>query len=133
MKEMAIEICMELRKDAAAGGLRDLEPFSDGSESYKARDFVNHLAILGWMCYVALDQAEDAVCHFRRHYAEKNQEIALYVLLRMVEHRELWALWLRTYHEALSLGVLPREELQRRFKEIQERQYKDRQNSQISE
>jgi hypothetical protein len=131
-KEMAIEICDELRKDAAAGGLRNLEPFSDGRESYRARDFINHLAILGWMCHMALDQTEDAVGYFRRHYAEKNQEIALYVLLRMIEHRELWPLWIRTYHEALSRGVCPREELHRLSMKIQQRQ-DDRQNIRITE
>jgi len=65
-KEMAIEICDELRKDAAAGGLRDLKPFSEGRESYRARNFINHLAILGWMCHMALDQTEDAARYFLR-------------------------------------------------------------------
>lgn len=121
MKEIAIAICDDLRKDAAEDRLRDLEPFAKGCEDYRARDFVNHLAILGWMCHMALDQPEDAVRYFRQYYVEKNAEVALYVLLRMIEHRRSWPLWCRAYEEAVRSGIHPREELQRQFKDIQEK------------
>jgi hypothetical protein len=53
MKEMATEVCNELRKDAASGRLRDLAAFSKGDKDYRATDFVNNLAVLGWMCQMA--------------------------------------------------------------------------------
>ena len=118
LKEIAIEVCDDLRKDATAGRLRDIEPFSKDGESYRAKEFVKNLAVLGWMCHMALDQPDHAVGYFRQHYAERDPEIALYVLLRLIGHCQSWALWLRIYEEALGSGVRPREELQRRYKEI---------------
>ncbi|MBZ5500252.1 MAG: hypothetical protein LAP85_27980 [Acidobacteriia bacterium] len=118
MKEMTIEVCNDLRKDAAAGRLRDLEAFSKGDKDYRAKDFVNNLAVLGWMCHMALEQPEDAIRYFRQYHVEKNPEIALYVLLRMIEQRRSWVLWLQTYENAVCGGIQPREELQRRLKEI---------------
>jgi len=131
MKEMAIEICDDLRKDAAADRLHDLEPFSKGRESYPAREFVNHLAILGWMCHMAIDQSNDAIRYFRQYYVEKSPETALCILLRMIEHRRSWTLWLHTYEEALSSGIHPREELKRLFKDIREKLDQDQRSEQI--
>lgn len=121
LKEMAIEICDDLRKEAAANQLKNLEPFKDGLESYQTRDFVNHLAILGWMCHMALDQPDGATRYFHQHYKEKDAEIALYVLLRMIKDRGCWDLWMRTYQEAVDNGIQPREELQRQSKDIQDK------------
>ncbi len=118
MKEMAIEVCNDLRMDAAAGRLRDLVAFSEGDKDHRAKDFVNNLAVLGWMCYMALAQPEDAIRYFRQYHLEKNSEIALYVLLRMIEQRQSWGLWLQTYENAVCGGIQPRQELQRRFSDI---------------
>ncbi len=120
LKEVVIEVCDELRKDAADGRLRDLEPFSKDGESYRAKEFVNDLAVLGWMCHMALDQPDQAVGYFRQYYAERDPEVALYVLLRLIGHCQSWALWLRIYEESLGSGVRPREALQRRYREIQD-------------
>jgi hypothetical protein len=118
MKEMAIEICNELRKDAAAGKLRDLASFSKDDSDYRAKDFVNNLAVLGWMCHMALEQPDAATQYFSQYYVEKNSEVALYVLLCMIENRRSWSLWLQTYQTAVCGGIKPRTELQRRFNEI---------------
>jgi hypothetical protein len=120
MKEMAIEVCNEIRKDAAAGRLRDLATFSKGDRDYRAKDFVNNLAVLGWMCHMALEQPDAATQYFFQYYVEKNPEIALYVLLRMIEQRRSWGLWLQTYGNAVGGGIRPREELQRRLNEIRQ-------------
>ncbi|MBZ5500320.1 MAG: hypothetical protein LAP85_28330 [Acidobacteriia bacterium] len=61
MKEMAIETCDHIRKDTSAGRLKNLEPFSEDLGSYQARNYVNNLAILGWICHIALDQPRDAI------------------------------------------------------------------------
>jgi hypothetical protein len=118
MKEMAIEVCNELRKNAAAGRLRDLASFSKGAGDYRAKDFVNNLAVLGWMCHMALEQPDAATQYFFQYYVEKNPEVVLYVLLSMIEQRQSWDLWLKTYENAVGDGIRPREELQRRFNEI---------------
>lgn len=118
MKEMAIEICNELRKDAASGRLCDLTAFSKSDMDYRAREFVNNLAVLGWMCHMALEQPDAATQYFYQYYVEKDPEIVLYVLLRMIEHRRSWSLWLQNYENAVCGGIKPRAELQRRFNEI---------------
>jgi len=121
LKEMAIEICDQLRKEAAANRLKHLHPFSEGPNSRGARNFVNHLAIMGWMCHMALDQPDDANRYYWQHQKEASPEIALYVLLRMLRHRQCWNLWLRAYQEAVARGIQPREELQRQSGEIREK------------
>jgi len=118
MKEMAIEVCNELRKDGAAGRLRDLAAFSKGDKDYRAREFMNNLAVLGWMCHMTLEQPDAATQYFLQYYEEKDCEIALYVLLRMIEHCRSWGLWIETYENAVCGGIKPRAELQRRFNEI---------------
>ncbi len=60
-KEMAIEVCNDPRKNAAAGRLRDLGAYSKGDKDYRAKDFVNNLAVLGCMCHLALEQPDDAL------------------------------------------------------------------------
>lgn len=131
MKEMATHICDDLRKDAAAGKLSEIVAFSKGGEDYRAREFVNHLAVLGWMCQMELEQPDDAVRYFLRHYAERNPEITLYVLLRMIERRGCWGLWIRTYEEGVASGIHPREELQRRFRKLREELDHGRRSEQI--
>jgi len=81
---------------------------------------VNNLAVLGWMCHMALEQPDAATQYFFQYYVEKNPEIALYVLLRMIEQRRSWGLWLQTYGNAVGGGIRPREELQRRLNEIRQ-------------
>jgi hypothetical protein len=48
-------------------------------------------------------------------------EIALYVLLNMIDGPQQWDLWTKTYQQALRCGIRPRPELKAKYLEIQER------------
>jgi hypothetical protein len=122
LKETAVEICDAVRIDVAKHRLDDRQKHSDDLRDYETKERLQNLAILGWMCFMALSLPNDAVKYFRKHYSEKDPEIALYVLLRKIGHCRCWDLWLKTYQEAVDSGVRPREELQRSFKEIRQKQ-----------
>ncbi|RPJ82967.1 MAG: hypothetical protein EHM18_15050 [Acidobacteria bacterium] len=119
MKERAVEVCDDLRREVTAGQSNDRRLSRDRLQGYNRDHFLQNLAIAGWMWHMALGQPKEAIGYFQKHYMEKNPEIALYVLLRMIEHHGCWALWLKTYDEAVERGVRPRDELRRAYRDIQ--------------
>jgi hypothetical protein len=123
LKEMAIEICDNLRDEAAAGRLKMSGPGAGSFGWVRDEVFVRNLAILGWRCYMALDLADEAIRYFRTHFAEKNPEIVLFVLLQMIERDRRWDLWLRIYQEAVDSGIRPRENLRILHRDIQEKSF----------
>jgi hypothetical protein len=49
-------------------------------------------------------------------------EIALYVLLNMIDRQQQWGIWTKTYEQAIRSGIRPRPpQLKTRYLEIQER------------
>ena len=69
---------------------------------------------------MALSEHDGAVRCFRRHYVEKNPEIKLYVLLRLIRQYKDQDLWLDAYRTAVAEGVRPRSELKEMYQRIQE-------------
>ncbi|RPI21980.1 MAG: hypothetical protein EHM61_23440 [Acidobacteria bacterium] len=71
---------------------------------------------------MALDQPKEGIAYFQIHYKEKDPEIALYVLLRLIEQEQRWDLWISTYDQAVKeRGIKPREALGRSRSEVQEK------------
>jgi hypothetical protein len=95
--------------------------YEDCSIEYQRREFLENLARLGFLCYMALCEYEEAVEYFHKHYVRKEPEIALYVLLNMIDRHQQWDLWTKTYQQALRCGIRPRPELKAKYLGIQER------------
>jgi hypothetical protein len=70
---------------------------------------------------MALCESDKAVDYFYKHYVGEDPEIALYVLLHMIDRHQQWDLWAKTYQQAAHSGIRPRSELKTRYLEIQER------------
>ena len=70
---------------------------------------------------MALCEYEEAVEYFHKHYVLEEPEIALYVLLNMIDRHQQWDLWAKTYEQAIRSKIRPRSELKTRYLEIQER------------
>jgi hypothetical protein len=79
------------------------------------------MARLGFLCHMALCEYDEAVDYFRKHYVGEGREIALYVLLNMIDRHQQWDLWTSTYEQAIRSGIRPRPQLKSRYIEIQER------------
>ena len=60
---------------------------------------------------MALFEPGEAAGYFQRHYVEKDAEIRLYVLLRMIQHYGNKDLWMKVYENAVGNRVQPRPEL----------------------
>jgi hypothetical protein len=125
LKESAIEICDAIRADVIHDRQGDQKANTNELTAFQKKEWIQNLAIMGWMCFMALNMPNESVSYFRKYYVEKNPEITLYVLLRMIEHHHDWELWLKTYQDAVDGGVRPREELQRLYKEIREKAKQD--------
>lgn len=123
LKQIAISTCDEIRLASSA----DISPKSasksheDRSVEYQTREFLQNLARMGFLCHMALCEYDEAVDYFRKHYVGEEPEIALYVLLNMIERHQQWGLWIRAYEQAMFSGIRARQELRSRYMKLQER------------
>jgi hypothetical protein len=76
---------------------------------------LQNLAALGFFCHMALCEYDEAVNYFRKYDSQKDPEISLYILLRLIEGHRDDKLWVRTYEESVKSGIRPREELKRQY------------------
>jgi len=123
LKEIAVATCDEIRRDASTGYASSKpasKSYEDRSIECQRREFLQNLARMGFLCHMALCEYDEAVDYFRKHYVGEEPEIALYVLLNMIDRHQQWDLWARTYEQAIRSGIRPRSELRDRYMEIRE-------------
>ena len=124
LKEIAIATCDEMWSRASTDSASPRSPsksYEDRSVEYQRSEFLQNLARLGFLCHMALCEYEEAVEYFHKHYVWEEPEIALYVLLNMIDRHQQWDLWAKTYEQAIRSKIRPRSELKTRYLEIQER------------
>ena len=114
LKQLAIAACDEIRRSIEKDGLPRLDAGKwqdDSHTAYRKQRMLHNLAEMGFMCHMALFEPGEAVEYFQRHYVEKDAEITLYVLLRMIERYADKNLWMKVYERALDNSVHPRPQL----------------------
>jgi len=124
LKEIAIASCEQMWSSAStdnASPRSASKSYEGRSIEYQRREFLQNLARLGFLCHMALCEYEEAVEYFHRHYVREEPEVALYVLLHMLDRHQQWDLWAKTYEQAIRSKICPRSELKTRYLEIQER------------
>jgi len=124
LKQIAIATCDEMWSRASthnASPRSASTSYEDRSLEYQRREFLQNLARLGFLCRMALCEYEEAVEYFHKHYLGEEPEIALYVLLNMIDRHRQWDLWMKTYEQGIRSKIHPRSELKTRYFEIQER------------
>ncbi len=124
LKEIAIATCDEMWNRTStdeASSRSASKSYEDRSIEYERCEFLQNLARLGFHCHMALCEYEEAVEYFRKHYVREEPEIALYVLLNLIDRYEQRDLWAKTYEQAVRSKISPRSELKTRYLEIQER------------
>ncbi len=118
LKDMAIAKCDQIRKE-----LQDKPP-QKGDNIYHLETKLQNLAIMGFLCHLSLYQPQEAIDYFKRYYKEKDNEITLYVLLRLLKKMGLNTFWKQEYELAIKNGIKPREALRKEyesnFKKIKE-------------
>jgi hypothetical protein len=89
---------------------------SDWTQAYKQRDRRNRLAEFGFLAYAKLSDYDKAIDFLKVHYAETNQEIALYIVLEWLRAFDQKALWLREYERAIHAKIKPRDSLSKAYR-----------------
>ena len=117
LREMTIANCRELIETIKR------EPFlQKGRQSdYERKEKLNGLTKMTFLCYARLYEYQEAISYFKANYCEANQEIALYVLLRMLSGLNQKDHFLQEYEKALENGITPRETLKKIYRSTKEK------------
>src|SRR5262245_33253249 len=114
LKQIAIATCDEMWSRASIVSVSTKaasKSYEDRSIEYQRCEFLQNLSRLRFLCHMALCEYDEAIDYFHKHYVVEESEIALYVLLNMIDGQQQWDLWTKTYEQALRCGIRPRPEL----------------------
>ena len=110
--EMAIEendTLLQIEKE------KPVSKSADGYSKYEKERNINNLAEFGFYCYAKLFEMDKAIECFKRNWIEFNEEVKLFVLLRLLFSLNQKECFLREYEEAIHKGVKPRRELNKMY------------------
>lgn len=120
-KEIAIEQCIGLKAELnRSRSNSSKKSWASDSSDFKREEKINNLVEMIFRLNIALCEYGEAIKYFNCNYVERDSEVSLYVLLRLLFEYELKEYWLKEYNEALKKGVKPREALQKTYKYIKE-------------
>lgn len=114
LKEQAIALCHMIGKETRKTTERSRDA------EYILRERNNHLVNLVFLVYKSLGEIEAGITYFKQNYREKDQEVALYCLLKLLEDLGTKDLWLREYEWAQGQGIQPRESLATVYSHLKE-------------
>ncbi|HBY21607.1 MAG TPA: hypothetical protein DEG71_11500 [Clostridiales bacterium] len=89
-------------------------------DRYYREEKNNKLAELILKLYIELCEYEKGIQYFNESYVERDKEITLYVLLRILFVLDLDEWWVYAYDLAVKKGVKPRERLQKMYEFVKE-------------
>ena len=124
LREMTIANCTELIETVKREPFlqKGRQPDYEKRQSdYKREEKLNALTEMVFLCYARLYEYPKAISYFKANYRATNQEIALYVLLRMLSGLNQKDLFLQEYEEALENGITPRENLRKTYRLAKEK------------
>lgn len=82
-----------------------------GYSKYDKEQNINTLAEFGFFCYVKLFEMDKAIDFYKINCVRSNEEVALYVLLKLLFSINEKDCFMREYENAIQIGVKPRKEL----------------------
>jgi hypothetical protein len=120
-KEMAIEQCKELKQELDRSKPTDVKKsWGIDSSDFKRKEKINNLVQTVFRLNIELCEYKEAIQYFRDNYIEKEKEIFLYVLLKLLFEYDLIEYWLGECNRALGEGIKPRSALLKMNTYIQE-------------
>lgn len=117
LRESAIEQCFEVKKEQEKVALS--KKGRRGGYDYEYEERRNNLVEMVFRIYMDLKEYDRAISYFKGGYVEHNKEVALFVLLDLLNEYGLKEHWIREYNAAIEKGVSPRESLQEMYLELQ--------------
>ncbi len=119
LREMIIAVCSELIDSFSKESpiQKDHQSRHDiWQAEYKRETKINILTIMGFYSYARLFEYSNAVSYFKAHYSEKDREISLYVLLKLLLELHQKDCFLDEYEKALTDGINPRDSLKKAYR-----------------
>jgi len=84
-------------------------------EEYRQEEHLNYAIELYLLLKFSLHEFDEGIRYFKKNYAERNKEAALYRLLSFMADDEFDDMWIREYESAVKKGVRPRKNLEEEY------------------
>ncbi|MBI2918653.1 MAG: hypothetical protein HYY01_11780 [Chloroflexi bacterium] len=117
LKEMTIGHCSDLMETIRS---KPLTP-EERQWGYERTEKLNSLTKMAFLCYARLYEYANAVSYFKKNYCNDDEEVALYVMLRLLYGLNQKELFLQEYEKALANGVRPRASLRETYRFTKEK------------
>lgn len=121
LKVIMIQQCKLLKENLEKGKPTNAKK-SRGyvSSDYERQDKINNLVEMIFRCHIELIEYDEAINYFHANYQEKDKEIVLYILLRLLFQYKLKDQWKKEYERAVNNGVEPRGSLYKVYNYVQD-------------
>lgn len=116
-KTIAVEQCMIVKKEIINEKQKDKKK---KSLDYKRKEKINRLTELVFRLDVELREYENGIAYFKDNTIELNNEVVLYILLRLLFVYDLKDLWVKEYELAVKKGIKPRDTLLNTYQHVKE-------------
>jgi hypothetical protein len=116
---ITIEECNKLQQMVKNGHkLTSNKLEKSNSGRYYTQEKINILVETAFYCYLELSEYETAGEYFMSNYEGHDDEVKLYILLRLLYESDLKENWLSEYEKAIQGGIKPRERLTKMYEYI---------------
>ncbi len=119
-KETAIAQCLVLKSENNSKTISSKRSYSSDLSEFNRIEKINNLVEIIFRISIELCEYEKAIEYFNINNIERDKEISLYVLLKLLKEYSLTNYWLREFDEALKKGITPRDYLSETYKYVKE-------------
>lgn len=112
LKELAIQICKELMEE------REQRIITRVSDKYVEQGKIESLTEMVFIIHSTLEEYEEAIAFYKKHYTDRREEVQLYRLLSLIKQHQQPQQWVNVYEEAVKEGVEPRSELRKVYRAL---------------
>ena len=121
LRETALDVCRSLLLNAEGiyqkrfGSTDAKQSVKYSSQSYALKRTIQNLATLTFRIHMSLFDEEEAVRSFKEHYLETDDEVKMFILLRLLQMFDRKDRWIQEYEDALARQVKLRDSLSRTY------------------
>jgi hypothetical protein len=121
-KEMALLHCVAYQKGYDFyQNSKEVFRYVSSYNEYRRDEHKNYATELYSLIKFSLQEYDDGIDFYWKHYIEKRKEVTLYCILRLLDTDSLADLWIREYEKAVANGIEPRKYLQEQYAELKAR------------
>ncbi len=95
-----------------------LDKKKHSNNTYWTKEHIEELCRTMLLISLSLCEPDKAISYFWKHVREKNKEVILFKMLYTIGSYDNYKLWIRVYEDALKKGIVPRESLEEKYREL---------------